>query len=167
MRSDGAAEGAELIDASVASAFPPFRAQGPRSAPSAAGGRRCSRRRRSASVICVSSCVAPSVTFSSEGTIVGPVTFYVKEYELLTKAKLPATIRFHDLRHFAATTLLTNGPMCRQRRPCWGIRMRALLLIFMPTRYRTERGLWSTIWSTRRLGKKSRRNKALGSHMAQ
>ena len=29
--------------------------------------------------------------------------------ELLQKAKLPATIRFHDLRHFAATTLLTNG----------------------------------------------------------
>jgi integrase len=29
--------------------------------------------------------------------------------ELLTKAELPATIRFHDLRHFAAATLLSNS----------------------------------------------------------
>jgi integrase len=29
--------------------------------------------------------------------------------ELLQKAGLPDTIRFHDLRHFAATTLLSNG----------------------------------------------------------
>jgi site-specific recombinase XerD len=29
--------------------------------------------------------------------------------ELLQKAELPDTIRFHDLRHFAATTLLSNG----------------------------------------------------------
>jgi integrase len=27
----------------------------------------------------------------------------------LQKAGLPDTIRFHDLRHFAATTLLSNG----------------------------------------------------------
>lgn len=29
--------------------------------------------------------------------------------ELLQKAKLPDTIRFHDLRHFAATTMLSMG----------------------------------------------------------
>src|SRR3989442_864774 len=36
--------------------------------------------RRSVSVIWVSSCMVPSVTFSVEGTILRSVTFYVKEY---------------------------------------------------------------------------------------
>jgi integrase len=35
--------------------------------------------------------------------------FSISAKGLLTKAKLPTTIRFHDLRHFAATTLLSTG----------------------------------------------------------
>ena len=46
---------------------------------------------------------------SEAGTPILPRNLVRQFKELLTKAKLPDTIRFHDLRHFAATMLLANG----------------------------------------------------------
>lgn len=46
---------------------------------------------------------------SEAGTPILPRNLVRQFKELLTKAGLPDTIRFHDLRHFAATTLLSNG----------------------------------------------------------
>ena len=46
---------------------------------------------------------------SETGTLIRPRNLVRQFKELLTKAGLPDTIRFHDLRHFAATTLLSNG----------------------------------------------------------
>src|SRR5215213_8530946 len=51
-----------------------------------------------------------SLLFLSEvGTPIRPRNLVRQFKELLQKAGLPDTIRFHDLRHFAATTLLSNG----------------------------------------------------------
>lgn len=46
---------------------------------------------------------------SEAGTPIRPRNLVQQFKELLTKAGLPDTIRFHDLRHFTATTLLSNG----------------------------------------------------------
>ena len=46
---------------------------------------------------------------SEAGTPIRPRNLVRQFKELLQKAELPDTIRFHDLRHFAATTLLSNG----------------------------------------------------------
>jgi site-specific recombinase XerD len=43
------------------------------------------------------------------GTPIRPRNLVRQFKELLQKAGLPDTIRFHDIRHFAATTLLSNG----------------------------------------------------------
>jgi integrase len=71
--------------------------------------------------------------------------------ELLTKAGLPDTIRFHDLRHFAAITLLSNGADISITQAVLGHPDASVTLIFTHTQYQGARGLWSTMWSTRHL----------------
>jgi len=46
---------------------------------------------------------------SENGNLIRPRNLIVAFKRRLTKAGLPDTIRFHDLRHFAATTMLTGG----------------------------------------------------------
>jgi integrase len=58
--------------------------------------------------------------------------------ELLQKAELPATIRFHGLRHFAATMMLAIGSDIAITQAVLGIRTRALLLFLTPTRSQVE-----------------------------
>src|SRR5581483_9941072 len=52
---------------------------------------------------------SPLLFPSEAGTPIRPRNLVRQFKELLTKAKLPDTIRFHDLRHFAATTMLSMG----------------------------------------------------------
>ena len=68
---------------------------------------------------------------------------------LLQKAGLPATIRFHDLRRFAATTLLSNGVDISTTQAVLGHIDASVTLNFMPLLFQDTRGLWSTMWSTR------------------
>jgi integrase len=51
----------------------------------------------------------PLLVPSEAGTPIRPRNLVRQFKELLQKAELPATIRFHDFRHFAATMMLTMG----------------------------------------------------------